>query len=90
MMFVASFPRLKSISMLANFVRLAILAAVCCDTTSLHEAEQLQRNKSDTDMIQRRLVLVENLNVQIYMAAERGFIAKPSDTFDGQTKDEEL
>ena len=52
--------------MLANFVRLAILAAVCCDTTSLHEAEQLQRNKSDTDMIQRRWVLVENLNIEIY------------------------
>ena len=72
--------------MLANFVRLAILEAVCCDTTSLYEDEQLTRNKSDTVTIQRRLVLVENLNVEIYMAAERGFIAKPSDTFDGQTK----
>ena len=27
-----------------------------------------------------------NLNIEIYMAAERGSIAKPSDTFDGQTK----
>ena len=72
--------------MLANFVRFAILAAVCCDTTSLYEVKQLTRNKSDTVTIQRRLVLVENLNVEIYMAAERGFIAKPSDTFDGQTK----
>ena len=26
------------------------------------------------------------LNVTIYMAAKRGYIAKPSDTFDGQTK----
>ena len=72
--------------MLANFVRLAILAAVCCDTTSLYEDEQLTRNQSDTVTIHKSLVSVENLNVEICMAAERVFIAKPSDTFDGQTK----
>ena len=55
-------------------------------TTSLYEDEQLTRNKSDTVTIHRRLVLVENLTVEIYMAAERGFIAKPSGTFEGQTK----
>ena len=54
--------------------------------TSLHEDEQLTRNKRDTVTIHRSLVLVEELNVEIYMAAERGSIAKPSDTFDGQTK----
>ena len=66
MMFVASFPRLKQISMSVTFVRFAILAAVCCVTTSLYEDEQLTRNKQGTVTIQRRLVLVENLNVEIY------------------------
>ena len=72
--------------MSVTFVRFAILAAVCCVTTSLYEDEQLTRNKQGTVTIHKSLVLVENLNVEVYMAAERGFIAKPSDTFDGQTK----
>ena len=88
MMFVASFPRLKHIRMSVTFVRFATLAAVCCVTTSLYEYEQLTRTKQGIVTIHRSLVLVENLNVELYMAAERGFIAKakPSDTFDGQTK----
>jgi len=59
---------------------------VCCVTTSLYEDEQLSKKQQGTVTIHKSLVLVENLNVEIYMAAERGFIAKPSDTFDGQTK----
>ena len=81
MMFVASFPRLKQFSMLAIFVRLAILAAVCCGTSSSHETERLTRENRETNKIHRRQVLIENLNVEIYMVAERGFIAKSSDTF---------
>ena len=72
--------------MLAIFVRLAILAAVRCGTSSLHEAERLTRKNRETNKIHRRQVLNENSNVEIYMVAERGYIAKPSDTFDGQTK----
>ena len=52
--------------MLAIFVRWAILAAVCCGTSSLHEAERLTRKNRDTNEIQLRSVLVENLNVEIY------------------------
>ncbi len=66
MMFVASFPRLKQISMSVTFVRFAILAAVCCVTTSLYEDEQLMRNKQGTVTIHRSLVLVVNFNVEIY------------------------
>ena len=66
MMFVASFPRLKQFRMLAIFVRLAILAAVCCGTSSLHEAERLTRENRETNKIHSRQVLIENLNVEIY------------------------
>ena len=72
--------------MLAIFVRLAILAAVCCGTGSSHVTERSTRENRETNKIHRRQVLIENLNVEIYMVAERGFISKPSDTFDGQTK----
>ena len=85
-MFVSSFPKIKHTSMLAIFVRLANLAAVCCGTSSSHVTERLERENTETNKIHRRQVLIENLNVEIYMAAERGFITKPSDTFDGQTK----
>ena len=39
---------------------------MCCDTTSLYEDEQVTRNIRDTVTIHRSLVLVENLNVEIY------------------------
>ena len=66
MMFETSFLRHKHINMSVTFVRFAILAAVCCVTTSLYEDEQLTRSKQGTVTIHRSLVLVENLNVEIY------------------------
>ena len=72
--------------MFAYIAGFALVAAVCGDSipfdinedTPAIETEQIQyRLRSDSKV---------NLNVEIYMAAERGFIAKPSDTFDGQTK----
>jgi hypothetical protein len=52
--------------MLANFIRVAILAAVCCGTSSPHEAERLTRKNRDTNEIQLREVLNESLNFEIY------------------------
>ena len=53
MMFVASFPRLKHISMLAIFVRLAILAEVFCGTSSSHVTELSTRENRETNKIHR-------------------------------------
>ena len=81
-MFVASLTFDSSMS--AILARLVFLATV---TSTLAIAERPTTRETTTDRtIQKTQVLNVNPNIEIYMAAERGFITKPSDTFDGQTK----
>ena len=70
--------------MSAILARLVFLATV---TSMLAIVERPTTRETTTDRtIQKTQVLNVNPNIEIYMAAERGFITKPSDTFGGQTK----
>ena len=84
-MFVTSFT-FESNSMAPCITLLVVFAAACYDSETWTPTRYVTAVEGKKKIQEYSRVLVENRNIEIYMAAERGFITKPSDTFDGQTK----